>query len=71
MATQDHPRYADWLAATNKLIAAKERLRDAQACKDKAVPAYQRDVDEAQAALDKINKEIDDAENGDTKKPGA
>lgn len=60
MARKEHPRYGEWLEASNHLDAAKQRLQDAKARNDKALAAYQHDYDKAQAALDKIVQAIDD-----------
>lgn len=49
MAVEDHPKFAEWKAALNNLIAAKEALRKGHAVQadvDKAYEAYVKIADD-------------------------
>jgi hypothetical protein len=49
MSVEDHPKFPEWKAALEKLIKAKQALRDGRATQvdvDKAMEAYVKIADE-------------------------
>jgi hypothetical protein len=56
MAAHDHPRYAEWRAALERLIAAQDRLAEASALEREAAQAEKVS---AKAAYQKICHELE------------